>query len=103
MAALQDVEHVRRSRDENRKEREFLQEEMRRRGWRFTPSVTNFHLVDTGRDAGSAYGALLERGIITRPLVGYNFPTSLRVSIGTRAENQLFLEALGEYLASAGR
>jgi histidinol-phosphate aminotransferase len=103
MAALQDLEHVRRSRDENRKEQEFLQEEMRRRGWRFTPSVTNFHLVDTGRDSGSAYGALLQRGVITRPMAAYNFPTSLRVSIGIRAENERFLEALGEYLTSPAR
>jgi histidinol-phosphate aminotransferase len=94
IAALEDREHVRRSRLLNSTERNFLEAEMRRRGWAFTPTAANFHLIDLGRDALPVYEALLRRGVIVRPVAAYNFPTCLRVTIGTRVENQRFLDAL---------
>jgi histidinol-phosphate aminotransferase len=98
LAALEDRAHVRASREMNARERDFVQGEMARRGWRFTPTSANFVLLDLGRDAGPVYRALLARGVIVRPMAAYNFPSSLRVTIGTRTENARFLEALDEVL-----
>ena len=58
------------------------------------PSQTNFVLVDLGRDAASFEKHLFERGVIVRPMGGYGLGESVRISIGSRAENQRLLDAL---------
>lgn len=98
MAALDDEEHVRSSRERTLVERDFLQGELARRGYSFTPSVANFVLVDTAAPAERVFQELLRLGVIVRPMAAYNFPASLRVTIGTRAENERFLAALGQVL-----
>lgn len=55
-------------------------------GLRVGPDGGNFLLVDFGRDAAPIYQALLERGVIVRPVAGYGLPGHLRISIGTAAE-----------------
>jgi len=61
--------------------------------WRPHPSATNFFLLRTP-DAGAAFDGLLARGILVRRqdhLPGLE--GCLRVSVGTEAENDAFLEA----------
>jgi histidinol-phosphate aminotransferase len=99
LAALEDRDHVARSREHNTREIGFVQKELARMGIRFIPSVANFVLIDTGRDADRVFEDLLRLGVIVRPMRAYNFPTSLRVSIGTHAENVRFLEALARALS----
>ncbi len=101
-AALDDLEHVRLSTQTNRTERDFVQQEMRRRGWAFTPTAANFFLLDLQRKALPVYEDLLGLGVIVRPMEAYNFPTCLRVTIGTRGENLRFLEALDQVLKRRG-
>jgi histidinol-phosphate aminotransferase len=106
LAALEDRDHVARSVEINRRERQFLSEELTLMGVRFTPSVANFLLIDTGRDCEQDFLKLLQERVIVRPMKVYNFPTSLRVTIGTREDNEVFLEALGRVMATpapAGR
>ena len=55
--------------------------------------VENFILVDAGQDCLEVFQELLKRGVIARPMKGYKFPPSLRVSIGTREENVRTIEA----------
>jgi histidinol-phosphate aminotransferase len=50
-------------------------------------------------DAQKVYEQLLEKGIILRPLKPYGLGEWLRVSVGLPAENERFLEALGQLLA----
>lgn len=93
-AALADQAHVARSKLWNLPEREWLSEKLRARGFRVLPSQTNFLLIDFDRDAAPIERALFERGVIARPMGGYGLPQCLRISVGTRAENQRLLEAL---------
>ncbi len=94
LAALDDREHVARSVESNQREMKFLTQELTLAGLRYTPSVGNFLLIDTGRDCEEDFVRLLHEGVIVRPMKLYGFPTSLRVTVGTHAENQQFLEAL---------
>jgi histidinol-phosphate aminotransferase len=58
------------------------------------PSYTNFLMVDC-RDAERCLRASLAGGTIVRDLRGYpQLPNSLRISVGTRAENDTLLESL---------
>src|SRR4030095_12353879 len=59
LAALDDTAHVTRSRDHNTAARPFLQAELMRLGIEFTPSVANFVLIDTRRDADKVFEAML--------------------------------------------
>ncbi|GAP66987.1 histidinol-phosphate aminotransferase [Mizugakiibacter sediminis] len=93
-AALGDAEHLQRVRAFNRGEREWLRAELAARGYTALPSQTNFLLVDLGRDAAPLERHLLERGVVVRPMGGYGLPQTLRISIGSRAENARLLEAL---------
>ena len=94
LAALDDQEHVARSVESNRREMKFITEELTLLGVRYTPSVGNFLLVDTGRDCEEDFARLLHEGVIVRPMKLYAFPTSLRVTVGMHEENEKFLEAL---------
>lgn len=69
-------------------------------GLAYIPSVANFIAVDTGRDAAAVYEGLLRRGVIVRPIAGYELPQHLRVSVGTADENERFLQDLREVLTS---
>jgi histidinol-phosphate aminotransferase len=93
-AALGDEAHVAKGRDWNLSEREWLAERLNAHGLRVLPSQTNFVLIDFGRDAAPIERALFERGVIARPMSGYGLPECLRISVGSRAENERLLEAL---------
>ena len=93
-AALADQEHVAKARAWNLSEREWLTQRLQAHGLRVLPSQTNFVLIDFGRDAAPVERALFEKGVIARPMAGYGLPEFLRVSVGTRAENERLLAAL---------
>ncbi|HZO08961.1 MAG TPA: histidinol-phosphate transaminase [Myxococcota bacterium] len=93
-AALDDVEHVRRSLELNRTEKARLTEALAKRGYRVLPSLTNFLAFDTRRSGRDVFKKLLAHGVIVRPLDPSRLPSFVRVSVGTRAENDAFLAAL---------
>jgi histidinol-phosphate aminotransferase len=93
LAALDDTEHVVRSRRENASERARLTRALGALGVRVTPSQANFVYFDAGRPARPIYEALLRKGVIVRPFGA--LPTSIRVTVGTPPENERFLEAFG--------
>ena len=63
------------------------------------PSAGNFVSVDLQQNGLSIYEKLLRKGVIVRPVDVYEMPTFLRISIGTQAENHLFITALKDVLA----
>jgi histidinol-phosphate aminotransferase len=97
LAALDDDDHVERSRRENRDGMIFLEREFARLGLSYVPSQANFVLVRVG-NGGEVYERLLRRGVIVRPVAGYGFPDHVRVTVGTERENRRFVDALEEAL-----
>lgn len=61
-----------------------------------TESAANFLWVETPGPAAAAYESLLARGVLVRSFhaAGGRLARRLRVTVGTRAENDAFLEAL---------
>jgi histidinol-phosphate aminotransferase len=100
LAALYDNEHLRRTRQNNTQGLHYFVREFRQMNLEFVPSAANFILVKVG-DGQRIFLELQKRGIITRPMAGYNLPQWLRISIGTPAENARCLGALREALAPA--
>jgi histidinol-phosphate aminotransferase len=93
LAALDDDEHVRKTRDNNLTGLEFFTRAFRELKLEYVPSNANFILVRVG--AGQKiFEAMQQQGVITRPMGGYLLPEWIRISVGTRAENWRCLDAL---------
>jgi histidinol-phosphate aminotransferase len=97
VAALSDVTHIEKSRDLNRRELARYETVCEEKEWQFVPSFANFILIRVGDGAG-IYQGLLEQGIITRPMAGYQLPEWLRISIGTESENSRCIKVLCEIM-----
>ncbi|MGH9791495.1 MAG: pyridoxal phosphate-dependent aminotransferase, partial [Candidatus Acidiferrales bacterium] len=94
MAALDDSEHVRRSIERNRAGRAQIENGLAAAGMSFVPSATNFVFVEAGGDGDALAHQLLLAGVIVRPMRWMGFPEAFRVSVGTREENEKFLDVL---------
>lgn len=100
LAALYDIEHLRRTHHNNAQGLHYFVREFRQMNLEFIPSAANFILVKVG-DGQRIFMEMQKRGIITRPMAGYNLPQWIRISVGTSAENARCMAALKEALAPA--
>jgi histidinol-phosphate aminotransferase len=98
LAALDDHDHVRRSVESNRVERQRLFDELRKLGLSPVPSETNFLFVPVGPNAKPLCDELLREGVIVRPMAWMGFPDSIRISVGSPAESTKLLHALASAL-----
>jgi histidinol-phosphate aminotransferase len=98
-AALGDVEHLAWTTARNAEQRASLADALRRRGIDVLPSQTNFVLARLGERTSLIEAALLERGVILRPMSGYGLPRYSRITVGTAEENRRLLDALDEVTA----
>jgi histidinol-phosphate aminotransferase len=97
LAALDDEDHLRKTRANNFGGLEFFAKEFRDLPLEYVPSHANFVLVRVG--AGQkVFEAMQKLGVITRPMGGYQLPEWLRISVGTPAENKRTLAALKQSL-----
>jgi histidinol-phosphate aminotransferase len=97
LAALDDEEHVAKSRALVHAEMDRMRAGLQALGFDPLPSEANFLYFDVGRDGRQVFDALLKEGIIVRHIEG----RMLRVTIGLPDENQLFLNALGHVLRAS--
>jgi histidinol-phosphate aminotransferase len=93
LAALDDVEHVRKTRANNFAGLEFFEQAFRDLKLEFVPSHANFILVRLG-EGQRVFEAMQKQGVIVRPMVGYQLPEWLRISVGMPQENERCLGAL---------
>ena len=98
LAALGDDAFVARTYDNNRFGMAQLIEGCKAQMLDFIPAYGNFITIDVG-NGPAVFNSLLKRGVIVRPIVGYELPKHIRVTIGLPAENARFLAALKESLA----
>jgi len=101
LAALDDDEHVARTRQCNHDGMAYLRRECERLGLTYVPSWANFLLVRVGNGA-RVYEALLRDGVIVRPVSVYGFPDHVRITVGTAEENARCVTALERALRGGG-
>ena len=99
-AALADDEHLQKTITVNSLGMQQLTDGFKVLGLEWIPSAGNFVAVDVKRAGQPVYEALLRKGVIVRPVGNYEMPNHLRISIGTKEQNQLFLKALSDTLAN---
>jgi histidinol-phosphate aminotransferase len=66
-----------------------------------SPPVANFVYVETGEDSRVVFDRLLREGAIVRPLGPFGADDAIRVTVGTREENEFFAAALARVLQGA--
>lgn len=99
-AALGDDEFVARSRAANQAGMQQWLAGLNALGLSAIPSRGNFLCVDMGQPAQALYLALLQEGVIVRPVGNYGLPQHLRISIGLADENEFALAALAKVLGA---
>jgi histidinol-phosphate aminotransferase len=97
LAGLLDDEHQIKTRDITIEGREWMQKEFAALGLDYVPSHANFVLVKVG-DGRKCFLELMKKGVIVRDMTSYALPEYIRVSIGTRDQNERFLAELRTFL-----
>jgi histidinol-phosphate aminotransferase len=92
-AALDDDEHIRKTRANNTLGLEFFYRAFRDLELEYIPSSANFILVHVG-EGQRVFEAMQRQGVIVRPMGGYQLPEWIRISIGTPKENERGLGTL---------
>ena len=93
LAALNDDEHVRKTRQNNFSGLQFFEKAFRELKLEFVPSFANFILVHVG-EGQKVFDAMQKHGVIVRPMGGYQLPEWIRISVGTPKENERCLNVL---------
>lgn len=93
-AALNDTEHLTRSRKQNDIGKDLLYTALTDIGLDYVETEGNFVMVHLPRLGADIAADLLKVGVIVRPIAGYGYPQSIRVTIGTQHENERFIQAL---------
>jgi histidinol-phosphate aminotransferase len=102
LAALDDLEHMRKTRANNLEGRKFLQDAFAQMGLAFVPSFANFVLVRVGQGQ-QVFEEMQKQGVITRPMGGYKLPEWIRISVGTPRENRRAVKTLKQALKTIGK
>jgi histidinol-phosphate aminotransferase len=88
LAALTDLEHVKKSFEMNLEGKKYLYGEMERLKVTYVPSQANFIYIPV-ENSSDLYERLLRSGVIVRPM-----GPAIRVTVGLPEENKRFVEAL---------
>jgi len=97
LASLSDETHVKRSRELVGRERKYLERNLEKMGVEFVPSVANHILLRVG-NGQNVFEKLLKKGIIVRPMVEYDLPEFIRVTVGLPQQNRRFINVLREVM-----
>lgn len=98
LASLDDTAHYQQVLVANREGKKYLYQELDKLHLSYLPTETNFIFIDLKRDSQSFFEQCLRKGVIVRPGKIYGCPTFIRVTIGTRSENEKFIQALTEII-----
>jgi histidinol-phosphate aminotransferase len=100
IGALQDSPHLRRTLNNNKKRHGETMQFLAKHKFEVINSVTNFITFKTGAGVASdwMFEALLNEGVIIRPLKANEWPEFVRVSIGKKEEMQHFFEAMDKIM-----
>jgi histidinol-phosphate aminotransferase len=97
-AALDDRKFLTQSRRVILEGKSYLYDCLSQLGMVYVPSVANFILIDMGKDSVSVFKEMLKYGVIVRDMKQYGLKNFIRVTIGTKKENERFIKVLKKIL-----
>jgi threonine-phosphate decarboxylase len=93
LAAFRHYADLERSRELITSEREWLTRECAHLGLGVSPSMANFLLLDTHRNASDLCLRLQDAGILVRDCTSFGLPEYIRIAVRSREENRELIEA----------
>jgi len=96
-AALDDAAFIDRCRRANAEGIAYLTGQFDRLGLSYFPAYGNFVMFDAKRPSQLVFEGLLRKGIIARARWSY-YPTHIRITVGSREQNEKFIAALEQVL-----
>jgi histidinol-phosphate aminotransferase len=94
LAAIRDVDHIRKTVENNAVGAAWLMERFKELGIHAVPTSANFIYFTIDEDANAFTKRMQAEGVIVRSLVPWGAPNAIRVSIGTPEQNEMFVRAL---------
>lgn len=98
MTALQDQGYVESCRQKNREGLEQFYQFCDEHHLSYTQSQGNFILIDFKVDGNEVFQYLLERGYIVRSGKALGFPTSVRITVGSKEQNSGVLQIIEQFI-----
>jgi len=98
LAALDDAPFLERTRTLVQEGLAYLGDACEAQGLPYVPSVANFMLVEVGHGR-EVFEQLQRKKVIVRAMDGYGLPDHIRVTVGTREQNERMVASLQEVLA----
>jgi histidinol-phosphate aminotransferase len=98
LAALEDKAFLKKSKEAVLEGKNYIYDALNKIGLSYVPSVTNFILIDTGKDGLFVFNAMLRYGVIVRDMQQYGLKNFIRVTVGTKKENERFVKVLKKVL-----
>jgi len=99
VAALGDQDFIEETRKINKEQMCWLEKQFDALGLGFVKSHANFIMIEI-EDADGIYQALLEQGVIVRPLAGYGLNDWLRITVGIAEDNLRLIDTLRSILTN---
>jgi histidinol-phosphate aminotransferase len=97
-AALDDTEHIVRTRKLVRDGKEFLRRELDRLGLPCITGEGNYVMIKLPINDALAYRRLMGHGMMVRTMTGFRFPNYMRVTVSELPLMEAFINALGKIL-----
>lgn len=97
-AALQDDEHLERSKEMVKEGKKYLYSEFSGMNLPYWPSQGNFILFKPSMDSIELTAKMLKEGVMVRPGDSFGAKGCIRVTIGTKEANERFIEVLRHYI-----
>jgi histidinol-phosphate aminotransferase len=98
IAALDDKKFLQKTKKLVLEGKSYLYDSLSKLGIVYVPSVANFILIDVGRDGVGVFKDMLKYGVIVRDMKQYGLKNFIRVTIGTKKENERFIKVLKKVL-----
>ena len=98
-AAMDDKKFVDRTLKLVKEERQFIYDSLDKMGLEYVKTVTNFMMINVKKDSQKVFEDMICNGVIVRDMKAWGYDTFIRVSVGTRRENEIFIETLKKVLS----
>jgi histidinol-phosphate aminotransferase len=94
IAALEDKEFTEKTFKNNSDGKKYLYAELDKLGLEYKKTEANFIFINLKKSADQVFIEMMKNGVIIRPLSSFGLPQAIRVSIGTKGQNEKFISGL---------
>jgi histidinol-phosphate aminotransferase len=97
-AALEDKEFLNKTLQNNSDGKKYLYGGLDKLGLDYKKTEANFIFINMKKPADEVFLRMMSAGVIIRPLTSFGLPQAIRVSIGTKEQNEKFISAIKKTL-----